>query len=83
MYMRSELLPLTEEECGEYLKFRLMVAGRMDPLFDEAVIPEIHHISGGICRRINKLGMLSLMEGYLRRKPHIDGEIIARCAEQL
>lgn len=47
---------LSEKETGEYLDYRLLVAGHKGPpLFDEAMVKDIFAMSGGIPRVINKL----------------------------
>ena len=62
IYMRSELRPLSPGEVAQYVKFRLMTAGRLDELFTEPALAALHECSGGICRTVNKLAMLSLIE---------------------
>jgi general secretion pathway protein A len=81
MYLRGELPPLGEKDTAEYVKFRLMVAGCMHPLFDEEALGVIHERSGGISRRINRLCMLSLLEGFFRRKNMLDAELVTACAD--
>lgn len=47
---------LSEKETGEYIDYRLLVAGHKGaPLFDEAMVKDIFAMSGGIPRIINKL----------------------------
>ena len=83
MYLRSELPPLSAADCAQYVKFRLLVAGRDADLFDENALSAIALHSGGICRRINKLCMLSLLEAF-RQKLTIVGEpVISVCAKEL
>ena len=45
MYLRGELPPLSANDTAEYVKFRLMVAGRMQALFDEEALAVIHERS--------------------------------------
>jgi general secretion pathway protein A len=83
MYMKAELLPMSEKDCSQYIKFRCMVAGRTTDLFDDDALEAVHRTSGGICRNVNKLCMLALMEGFLRRSVVIDAPLIERCAALL
>jgi general secretion pathway protein A len=83
MYLRSELLPLDENDTAQYVKFRLLVAGRMDPLFSDEAFLAVHRHTEGVCRRINKLCMLALVEGFIRRTGTVDEEIVHRCADQM
>lgn len=80
MYLRSELQPLDLNDATQYVKFRLMVAGRMDDLFDEGAFAALHEWSGGVCRRINKLGTLALLDGFLRRQPIVDASLVRAAA---
>ena len=77
IYLHGELEALNVEECRQYIKFRLMRAGRMHDLFDDCAVIQLHAQSGGICRRINKFGLLSLLEGTLRGKSLITADIVA------
>ncbi len=50
------LAGLSKSDTGEYIAHRLSVAGRQrNDLFDQSIIQEIHALSGGIPRLINKL----------------------------
>jgi general secretion pathway protein A len=83
IYFRAELPGLGPEDCAQYVKFRLMVAGRMDELFDAGALALVHESTGGIGRRVNKLCTLSLLEGFLRRRPVIDAGVVAACTAGL
>jgi general secretion pathway protein A len=83
IYMRGTLQPLKADEVGQYVKFRCMVTGRMDPLFTNAAIAELHANSGGICRTLNKLCMHCLIEGAARQQSVIDVPIVTLCATRL
>jgi len=83
IYLRSELQPLTEDEVAQYMKFRLMTAGRLTELFTDAALRAIHEHSGGICRSVNKLAMLCLIEGADRRSKVIDDPIVQAAAKRM
>ena len=83
MFFRSELAPMSPDECVQYVKFRLMVAGRLDPLFSGDGLRALHEHSAGIGRSINKLGMMCLLDGCARKQAMLDGALVARCAEDL
>lgn len=80
MYLRSELKALTAAETEQYVKFRLMLAGRMEDLFDADAFAAVHEYSGGIGRGINKLCTLALLEGYRRRVPTLGADEIRAAA---
>ena len=80
IYLRSELQCLKVEESAQYLKFRLMTAGRFANLFTEAALVALHEATGGNCRRLNKLAMLAIVTGAREGRHAIDESIVARCA---
>jgi general secretion pathway protein A len=55
---------LTAEETGAYIQHRLAAAGAKRPIFDASAIDEIHQLTHGIPRRINRLCDLALLVGY-------------------
>ena len=83
MYLRGELHPMGPEECGQYVKFRLMVAGKMGDLFTPGALRDVHAHSGGICRNINKLCMLTLLRGAQKGSAVVDEGIVAAGAAMI
>jgi type II secretory pathway predicted ATPase ExeA len=58
------LARLTQEETAAYVRHRLAAAGAKQPVFDESALDEIHTLTHGIPRRINRLCDLALLVGY-------------------
>ncbi len=83
IYLRAELQPLRPDETRQYVGFRLLVAGRMADLFAPDAFEPLHTHSGGICRSLNKLCMLSLIEGALRQQPLVDAAIVSAAAARM
>ena len=83
IYLRAALEPLTVAESGQYVKYRLMTAGRLHDLFTPTALETLHTWSKGIPRSLNKLAMLSLVEGALRGAATIDEAIIEAAAKRL
>jgi len=83
IYLRAALEPLTATEMVQYVKYRLMTAGRLHDLFTPGAFEALHAWSGGIPRSLNKLAMLSLVEGATRGSAHIDETVIASAAKKL
>lgn len=83
IYMHSRLQPLNEHDTEQYLNFRLMKAGRIDPLFDKTAVAAIHQLSGGAPRRINKVALLSLIEGTMTRSATITSDLVSSCNDLL
>jgi type II secretory pathway predicted ATPase ExeA len=83
IYLRATVEPLTASEGAQYLKFRLMTAGRLTELFTPEALKAVHELAGGICRSMNKLAMLTLIEGADHRKEVIDETIVATAARRM
>jgi len=83
IYMRSGLRPLTATEVAQYVKFRLMTAGRLDELFTDSALAVLHECSGGICRSVNKLAMLSLIGASDRRAALVDEPLVRAAAQRM
>jgi type II secretory pathway predicted ATPase ExeA len=83
IYLRATVDPLTALEAAQYLKFRLMKSGRLTELFTAESLAAIHEHAGGICRSMNKLAMLSLIEGADRRAATIDEPIVEAAAQRM
>jgi general secretion pathway protein A len=83
IYLRSEISPLTPLEVTQYVKFRLLSTGRLDELFTESALAAIHEISGGICRNVNKLAMLTLIEAADHRSAIADEARVRSAARRM
>lgn len=62
--VKSLIHPLSREETADYVQHRLSIAGLNESVFEESSLNEIHELSGGIPRRINRVADLSLLVGY-------------------
>ena len=56
--------PLTADEVGPYIRHRLQVAGREEPLFEDAAIARVAASTGGTPRKINILCDTALVYGF-------------------
>jgi general secretion pathway protein A len=83
IYLRNELPAMSTDDATQFIKYRLMTAGRLTELFTPAAMAALHRGSGGIARSLNKLAMLSLVEGGLSRRPVIDEVIVEKCIPRL
>jgi len=83
MYLRGELRPMNAEECAQYIKFRLMVAGRMSALFDDGALAALHARSGGVCRNLSKICMLTLLIGAMKGRETLQEEDVAASADMM
>ena len=67
---------LTESESADYIRHRLSVAGRTEPIFDDSAIAAIFELSSGVPRRINRLCDFALLVGYASRMNSISADQI-------
>ena len=58
------LSPLSSSETAEYIRHRLLVAGRKEPIFEHDAVQRIWECSGGLPRRIDRLCDFALLVGY-------------------
>ena len=78
MYITAQLAPLSERDAAQYIKFRLLIAGGNEALFDEDVFSVISSSTKGIVRDINKLANNALLRAWRDKKSAIDKECIER-----
>ncbi|HEY3901375.1 MAG TPA: AAA family ATPase [Chthoniobacter sp.] len=83
IYLRCELRSLDLPEVAQYIKFRLLTAGRLDPLFSEPALAVIHELSCGICRNVSKLAMLSLIEAADHRAAMVDENLVRLASRRM
>ena len=79
------LRPLTIDETVSYISHRMIAAGAADvyAIFDPAALEVMHQLSGGVPRRINRLGDLALLIGYAEEQRHVTADHVAAVAEEL
>lgn len=75
------LMPMSRSDTEQYIKFRLMVAGSTEELFDRDSYDLIHSYSGGICREVSKLADNCFLEAYLRGESRVPKNIVEYCIE--
>ncbi len=77
---RFHIIPLEPDDVGAYIRFRLQVAGRIQPLFDTSAVKLIAKISGGVPRLINLLADRCLEEGTNAQKRIITAKEVKKAA---
>jgi putative secretion ATPase (PEP-CTERM system associated) len=76
--------PLSAEETHAYVEHRLRAAGWSGfPSWDDGAFIAIHHHTGGIPRRINRLCSRVLLYGALEESPAITGPMVENTAREL
>jgi general secretion pathway protein A len=80
---RSTIEPLDLQDTRDMINFRVMVAGRTDPLFTEEAIQMIYAYSHGMPRDVCALGLNVLPLALIREKRLIDQELIHHAIDEL
>jgi hypothetical protein len=81
--LRVDLDDWTESETAEYLQAALTQAGCTDGVFTEEAVAQIHELSGGNPRQVNRLADLALVAAAGQRSDRVDGETVAAVAGEL
>jgi general secretion pathway protein A len=74
---------LTEKETGQYIRYRLQIAGQEGRIFDAGAMRSVFEFSGGYPRLINIICDLALLTGYVEEAKTIGSQIIQECAREL
>lgn len=77
------LQPFNLEETAGYVRHRLQLAGAQAPIFDDEAIERIHHCTGGMPRRINRLCDFALLVGFADQLDQIAIEQVNAVADEL
>jgi general secretion pathway protein A len=77
------LQPLTESETGQYIHYRLRVAGAIRKIFTGEAIREIFSYTNGYPRAINMICDHALLTGYAAGIKTIDADVIRECQQEL
>ncbi|MFC4701929.1 ExeA family protein [Glaciecola siphonariae] len=80
---RYHLLPLTEQEVGQYVEHRLNVANLPQSPFTKPALALLFAISGGIPRVINLLCDRAMSLGYSLQRPFIDYQVMMSASYQV
>ncbi len=76
--------PLSGEETRAYVEHRLRAVGWRDrPLWEDAAFDLVHHFTGGIPRRINRLCGRVLLHGAFERSEAISADMVQGTAIEL
>ncbi len=81
--MQYHLEPLSLQDTGQYINFRLEVAGAQPGLFLPEAVEQIYRYSAGVPRKINHAASLALLEGFGRGSRVIDGQILEAIMPEL
>ena len=77
------ITPLDLHETGDFIKYRLKIAGANRDIFSPEAITKIYEISSGIPCKINIICDLALLYGFGQKAKTVNGELIWECTENL
>lgn len=80
---RYHLGALERDEIGDYVNFRLAVAGCKQPLFSRQALNKLHSLSGGIPRKINVLADHALLSAYAKTQSMVDSKSVRDAAKEV
>lgn len=81
--LRFHLGRLALPEAGDYIRFRLRVAGGSETLFTPESIELIAHESGGVPRLINLICDNALLVAYGQSLSRVDAAVVAAAVERM
>lgn len=81
--VRTTLKPLGLEDCGDYVRHRMEVAGCPEAPFSDETLATIHELSQGVPRRINQLCDLALLIGFADERTSVSTVDVQAAAEEL
>ncbi|MGC9044922.1 MAG: ExeA family protein [Thermodesulfovibrio sp.] len=81
--LKVRLYPLSKEEVGEYVKFRLQTVAETPVYFKKSAIRKIYKASKGIPRLINLICSRALMVGYIKNSYKIKKSYVKLAVKHL
>ncbi len=81
--MKHLIGPLKNEDVGEYIAFRLKVAGAESNIFSGRAILQVIAFSNGYPRLINIICDHALLTAFVKGKHQVDSSIVKDCAKDL
>jgi len=81
--VRCNLGSLTENETGEFIRYRLKIAGTEKKIFNLKAVREVFSFSKGNPRLINSVCDFAMVTGYSNNIKIIDAAVIKKCANEL
>jgi len=74
------LMPFAERETHAYVRHRLTAAGGSPDVFEPDALHDVHHLSSGLPRVINKICDRALVSAAVRRRQSVDRAAVRAAA---
>ncbi len=82
--VRYHLMPMNEQETGQYIEHRLKMAGwENNLLFSPDAVRRIYNYAQGVPRLINSICDISLLAGYVASASVINPKCVSKAIKQL
>jgi general secretion pathway protein A len=81
--LRIDLEPWDGQDTIGYLQLALVAAGAEQPIFDDDALGEIHRLSGGVPRQVNRLADYALVAGSSAGLELVDAGTVAAAYEAI
>ena len=81
--LRIDLQPWDELDTIGYLQMALFEAGAERPLFDDEALTDLHRVSGGVPRMVNRLADFALLAGSSHSQEIIEASTIQAASEAI
>jgi general secretion pathway protein A len=79
---RYHLLPMSWSETSAYIRHRILIAGRGDPVFTPGAIRQVCRLSGGVPRIVNIICDRALLGAYANDKRDVTAAIVRRASRE-
>lgn len=80
---RCQLAPMDLAEAAQYLRHRLALVGRADPLFADDAIARLHKVSLGLPRALNNAAIAALIAAATAGKALVDDDCAKKAVAEL
>jgi type II secretory pathway predicted ATPase ExeA len=80
---RYQLQPMDLEESVRYVRHRLRLAGRQEPLFADDALARLHRASLGLPRQLNNLCVSALIAAHGKAKSIVDDDCAMHAVAEL
>lgn len=80
--LRVNLVPLSRNEAGAYLRRKLSAAGRDEGTFTARAVTRLHALSGGVPRGLDRLALLALAAASASGEAGIGAELVDQVAAE-
>ena len=81
--VRCHLRPFSYRDTRVYVRHRLRVAGRKQPLFTEPALRVVQRYSRGVPRLINVICDRALLGAYTRERDRVTARVVRRAAREV